>query len=88
MSCGHYHGSYSHLRGPCRRRGPLPLARVEVPCTTTNTTITISSTANITTTTILQVSLLFEGCMRHETLWQLLTEKGVRLVWYTTIIDI
>lgn len=53
MSCSHHHGTFSHLRGPCRRKRPIPRARVEI-------------------------SLLFEGCMRHSTLWQLLQEKNLQ----------
>jgi adenosine deaminase len=52
MSCGHYHGAFSHFRGPNRRKNPIPKSRVEL-------------------------CLLFEGCIRYSTLWQLVQEKKI-----------
>ena len=53
MSCGHYHGAFSHFRGPNRRKNPIPKCRIDL-------------------------GLLFEGCIRHSTLWQLLKEKEIK----------
>ena len=53
MSCGHFHGAFSHFRGPNRRKKPIPKCRIDL-------------------------GLLFEGCIRHSTLWQLLKEKEIK----------
>ena len=63
---------WSHLRGPCRRKKPLPLARVEVKIKMKAMKIMIIIMI------MMQVNLLFEACMRHETLWQLLVQKGIK----------
>ena len=63
---------WSHLRGPCRRKKPLPLARVEVKIKIKAMKIMIIIMI------MMQVNLLFEACMRHETLWQLLVQKGIK----------
>ena len=30
MSCGHYHGAFSHFRGPNRKKKPLPKCRIDL----------------------------------------------------------
>ena len=30
MSCGHYHGAFSHFRGPNRRKNKIPKSRLEL----------------------------------------------------------
>ena len=55
MSCGHFHGTFSHFRGPNRRKKPIPKCRIDL-------------------------GLLFEGCIRHSTLWQLLKEKEIKFL--------
>ena len=79
---------WSHLRGPCRRRKPLPLARVEVPDNPHHLqdehhhhhiiVMVMFIIGKSLSSWWTQVNLLFEACMRHETLWQLLVQKGIK----------